>query len=615
VTRTTECHRLLSMKRCLSFVVTIVTCSALYTSVAPQAHATIASNRADFVWGQPDFHADICKEKSPSPSSLCGAMDSVIDTNGNLWVADMRNNRVLMYPPNPATGQPSSTPSKVFGQYGSFTTNGCDQAAPGQPAYLALTTAEDLCHPYGVAIDNHGTLYVADSGNNRVLVYFDATNKSDNPAADLVLGQSTFTSSAPNWTPAGGSAPYACPTPNPASACTLNDPRGVSIDSQGDVLVTDSENNRVLLWSASTLANVSPNRCQVGCFIPASMVWGQGGSFSTNGANGMASPSCLLDAASATSLACPTQAIMAPNGNLFIADSWNNRVLEFDHALQTESQAATMVYGQRGSFTSNPIDVGPLSDSSLHSPSGMGFDPQGHLWVADTYDGRVLEFPSPDSSAPSASTTAIWVIGPSDFTSTPSCRADSMDATTMCDPNSVAFDSHGNAFVADSTADRVTEYLGAGGTSPGTGATAPTSTATPAATSTSIVVPGPSATPTSVTAAPELQITRYSVTRANGRPIGTSVVAGTALLVRAQVAFISDGQSQPRALLTFQRNTHKIVRRLLKPTSVLLGGRVAVFRSTLVVRVKEAGRGKVTLAASLGTIKASRSVVFAIRMR
>jgi NHL repeat len=242
------------------------------------ARASISSGQADVVWGQPSFKAGAsCGDKPRTASSLCGPNQAATDSQGNLWVAD--RNRVLMFPFDPALGHASSTATKVFGQYGSFATYGCDQSPPSGSPDPPAPSQYSLCMPTGMgglAVDSQGTLYVADGGNNRVLVFFQAASKPSDPPADLVLGQPNFTSTPPNHTPASGAAPYTCGTPNPASNCTLNQPAGVSVDASGNVLVADTQNNRVLLWSAATLAHFGPGSCATGCFIPASQSWGQG---------------------------------------------------------------------------------------------------------------------------------------------------------------------------------------------------------------------------------------------------------------------------------------------------------------------------------------------------
>ncbi len=137
---------------------------------------------ADQVWGQVDFTGMVCNQgllESPTAESLCfhsgpirsvsyyaGAVGSEfrfgagveIDSDGNLWVADTANNRVLRFPAQPDTGGISTTANLVLGQPG-FTS-----ARPG-------SSLNDLHAPSAVRFDSQGWLYVADTANDRVLVF------------------------------------------------------------------------------------------------------------------------------------------------------------------------------------------------------------------------------------------------------------------------------------------------------------------------------------------------------------------------------------------------------------------------------------------------------------
>jgi len=192
------------------------------------AHAArIQTIGAAAVWGQPNFVSVDRHCSHPSSMTLCGPTQVVPDDQGNLWVTDLVHNRVLLFPPG------SAIASKVFGQYGSLTTHGCDQAPPKGSSYPSAPNRYTLCQPAGLAIDRQGTLYVADSLNNRILVYFHAAHKPADTPADRILGQQDFHASASNDRPAGGAGQYRCPAPHPASACTLSEPWSALADRQG----------------------------------------------------------------------------------------------------------------------------------------------------------------------------------------------------------------------------------------------------------------------------------------------------------------------------------------------------------------------------------------------
>lgn len=430
-------------------------CLALFTlpGGAALAHPGNA-DRATAVWGQPNFTSGKCQHASTI--TLCGPTQVVPDSQGNLWVADFANNRVLMYLPG------SAVASKVLGQYGSFRTSGCDQRPPRGSQYPPAPSRYTLCQPVGVAIDRQGTLYVSDSINNRVLVYFHAARKPADAPADRVLGQPSMSSTASNDVHKGGSGSFACPAPRPASACTLDGPMELSLDAGGNLLVPDFDNHRVLLWSAARLAHLESSACARRCFIPATRVWGQYGSFAANiadnpiipaGSSSRCTDITVLTPASACTLSGPWAALADARGNLFIADTGNNRVLEYDGALTTGRQDATMIYGQDGDFASDSGNLGGVSASSVWHPIGLALDPGGNLWVTDFYNMRVLEF---SLAGGTRSAVAIRVLGQRGQFSSNNCG---VQKWALCGPTSIAFDGAGHAFVADGFNSRLLEFF------------------------------------------------------------------------------------------------------------------------------------------------------------
>ena len=174
----------------------------------------------------------------------------------------------------------------------------------------------------------------------------------------------------------------------------------------------------------------------------ANRVFGQAGSFTTGTAN--------KGGLSASSLAGPAGVALDAAGHLYVADLSNNRVLEFDSPLT--SQTANRVFGQAGSFTTGTANNGGPSASSLSHPIGVGLDGAGHLYLADFNNNRVLEFDSPLTSQ-----TANRVFGQPDFTHTDPNQG-GLNANSLYRPGAVAFDAHNNLYVADLFNNRVLEY-------------------------------------------------------------------------------------------------------------------------------------------------------------
>src|SRR5947209_19399364 len=108
-------------------------------------------------------------------------------------------------------------------------------------------------------------MYVQYTLNKLIIVYLHVVYEALDALADRVLGQPDFHASASNDMPAGGTGSSRCGTPRPASACTLNSPMELSLTPGGELLVPDLDNNRVLLWSAVSLARLQSPACVPTC--------------------------------------------------------------------------------------------------------------------------------------------------------------------------------------------------------------------------------------------------------------------------------------------------------------------------------------------------------------
>jgi sugar lactone lactonase YvrE len=260
----------------------------------------------------------------------------------------------------------------------------------------------------GLAFNASGDLWVVDGGNNRVLSF--NAPFSDGEPASIVLGQSLFTSRV-----AG----------TPPNASNLWEPQGVGIDAHGDVWIADSENNRVLEY-------VPPLKTD----MAASLVLGQ--AVFTTGTAGT----------TATTMNHPTGLAFDSAGDLWVADSSNNRILEFVPGGSgfVSGMAATLVLGQV-SFTTSSSTV---NASTLRFPTALAFSPTGSLWVADTDHDRAVEFAPPFATGERGS----LALGENNFTTTTEPLPNG-----MFDPDGVAVDLQGNVWVADEgPPDRVAEF-------------------------------------------------------------------------------------------------------------------------------------------------------------
>jgi hypothetical protein len=86
-------------------------------------------------------------------------------------------------------------------------------------------------------------------------------------------------------------------------------------------------------------------------------------------------------------LAFPEQATFDSKGNLWVSDSYYNRVLEFRPPF-SNGEDASVVIGQKIFTAGEPA----TTRDGLRGPVGIEFDPKGNLWVADITNSRILEY-------------------------------------------------------------------------------------------------------------------------------------------------------------------------------------------------------------------------------
>lgn len=264
-------------------------------------------------------------------------------------------------------------------------------AGNGVPGYSGdggSATSASLNAPAGVAADAAGNLFIADSFNNRVRKvaangiittvagngtngFFGddgpATNASLNNPWDLAvdgsgnlfiadLGNGRVRKVSPDGiitTMAGGGTNY--PGDNAPALDARLAPRGLALDSLGHLFIADADNNRI--WAVGTNGIITLRA-------------GNG----TNGFSGDAGP------ATNASLNAPRDVAVDGLGNLFIADSGNNRIRE----VATNGIITTVAGGGYGFGDGHPATWVPLND-----PWAVALDGSGNLFIADFFDNLV----------------------------------------------------------------------------------------------------------------------------------------------------------------------------------------------------------------------------------
>lgn len=438
---------------------------------------------------------------SPGGSFLRAGI--ALDPQGNLWVADAGNNRVLRFPVDQlAAGTVEPKADRVIGQPDYVSNNAPSCGGTCQ------TSLSVLLQPQSLAFDGSGGLYVAD-GFARVLYYPDASIQTfaaqvlgvvpvpatgqttplpndfslgngfqNAPLAMFSTGSSIFVGDAVanrvvRYTIPANFVPSVT-TPSPQiegvigqsdlfsgkinrgliepDSTTLHTPLAGAFDTNGNLWIVDTNNNRVLSYPASATLNFNSANVVLGQtdfpFNSPNLVEDRGVWF-TNGAS--AGGGIAVDKNSTPPL-------------LYIADTLNNRVLGFRdaRAVGTDirellTQTPDLVIGQPAGDFFRAIVNYPTGDPDLPTatgllrPMGLAVDDSGNLWVADSGNGRVLRFPSPFNVDAGTIQEADLVLGQSNFTQ----KDQSPSAQTMNTPFGLALYPDGHLAVSDPILNRV----------------------------------------------------------------------------------------------------------------------------------------------------------------
>lgn len=352
--------------------VRILLVATVFLLFVPSALAQYAEPGAVQVYGQADFASATAGHDA---NGLFFPIGLAQDRDGALYVVDRNNSRVLVY-----ENDGDTTADRVYGQHGKLDSYIQNYDGVGGSN---LPNADTLNFPVAIALDSFGGIYVTDRENHRVLYY----SADDDTTADRVYGQfGSFSTNPPNNDGLGGNG-------IPSNANIGVFALGILADGNGRLYISDSSNNRILIFEPAGETN-------------ADGVYGQFGAFTTgvlnnNGSGQTGTPS-------AENLNFPRGLAIDESGGLYVADRENQRVLYFAADGDT---VADRVYGHSGNFTSGQVnddgsgnEGSPTADSLSHPPS-VALDDAGGLYVADRDNNRVLYF------ANDGDTTADWVFG------------------------------------------------------------------------------------------------------------------------------------------------------------------------------------------------------------
>ncbi len=193
-------------------------------------------------------------------------------------------------------------------------------AGNGTPGFAGdgdRATAAQLNAPAGLAVDGAGNLYIADTGNHRI-------RKVDAATGDMT-------------TMAGTDAPGA-----------LNAPSDVAVGMAGNLYIADTGNHRIRKVDAAT----GDMTMMAGTDAPGS-------------------------------LNAPSDVAVDTAGNLYIADTGNHRIRKVDAATgDMTTVAGTGTPGYSG-------DGVAATAAQLNAPAGVALDGAGNLYIADTGNQRI----------------------------------------------------------------------------------------------------------------------------------------------------------------------------------------------------------------------------------
>ncbi len=324
---------------------------------------TTSDAPADVVLGQADFKGTRPNRARKDVSPLDGFSD--VDADGffyptgvasdgtHLFVADRFNHRVLAWDSFPTqNGKPAD---RVLGQP-TMTTVGANR---GNGAFATAPDGFNL--PTGLALIGT-TLWVADTENNRVVRWDNATSTNTIPTA--WIGQPNGSSvTNPNYDTTPGAflgAPISTLT---ASSNSVVRPRAVAM-SASLLFISETDSNRVHAFDSTALTPL---------FVLGQTADTEGAP-NTNGTSG-------------SSLAEPSG--MATSGtSLFVADARNHRLLGFALAGIAGGAEAATVLGQHSMLSNGFNQSSVAAEGATSSPRGLALD-GSTVFIADTGNNRI----------------------------------------------------------------------------------------------------------------------------------------------------------------------------------------------------------------------------------
>jgi hypothetical protein len=359
-----------------------------------------------------------------------------IDSAGNFYIADSANSVIRMV----NTGSASITIAGVAIQPGDIQTvagNGTECAdATAACGDGAAATSAQLNTPQGLFLDASGNIFIADTADNRIRVVNTSTQATTIAGVPIPAGD--IATVAGNGTLCSDSA-TACGDGAAAISAELASPYGVFVDSTENIFIADTDDYviREVAASSGTITTVAGNYAQ--CTPLGVTLCGDGA------------------AATSAQLGSPYGVFVDPSENVYIADSYDNRIRAAANLSATQpvtiaglsippgyiaTVAGTGARGYSG-------DSGPATSALLDTPFGVYVDSSGDIFIADTENFVIREVV--------AAGTIQTVAG----NNTQGFSGDGGQSTNaeLNFPSGLAGNSAGTLFVADTDNERIRELV------------------------------------------------------------------------------------------------------------------------------------------------------------
>jgi sugar lactone lactonase YvrE len=265
-------------------------------------------------------------------ATLAAPAQIAYDTAGNLYIADLNDNII-----------------RKVDLAGIITT----VAGTGEQGFSGdrgPATSAQLDSPAGVAVDADGNIYIADTHNQRIR----------RVSGGIIT---TFAGT--------GTSGYSGDGGSPTSAM-LSNPSALAVDSSGNLYIADTDNHRIRKITGTTITTVAGNGEQ---------------DFTGDGS-----------AATSAAIDSPNGVAVDAKGAIYIGDTHNQRVRVVNIAgiISTLAGTGSKTYGG---------DNGPAASASLARPRGLSVDALGNIYVADSDNNRIRLIAN-TGSTPSIKTVA-----------------------------------------------------------------------------------------------------------------------------------------------------------------------------------------------------------------